>query len=85
MTIEIDHLTAAALLDLAPGQVGGGYFTGTDFRAWFDADTLGVAVEFCNDGLGVLGTVVLPFAVVEAAATRPVCGFLGDIANALFA
>ena len=29
MTIEIDHLTAAALLDLNPGQVGVGYFAGT--------------------------------------------------------
>ncbi len=85
MTIEIDHLTAAALLDLNPGQVGVGYFAGTEFRASFDAMTLGVAVEFFHHGAEVLGTVVLPFAVVEAAAARPVCGFLSDIANALFA
>jgi len=82
-TIEIDHLTAAALLDLCPGQVGGGYFTGTDFRATFDADTLGVLVEFSRDGL--LAVVPVAFAAIEAAASRPICGFLGDIANAVTA
>jgi hypothetical protein len=85
MTIEIDHLSAAALLDLAPGQVGGGYFTGVDFRASFDADTLGVDVEMTHPEMGRVLRLVLPYAVVAANASRPVCALLGDCFNAAFA
>lgn len=81
MTIEIDHLSAAALLALNPGEVGGGYFTGVDFRASFDADSLGVDVEMIHPEMGIVVRLVLPFAVVSAHAAAPICGFLGDCFN----